>query len=59
MNKESRKFYPQRASLGNACSYRLLSLVFLRLYRKLAKVGNDGCRGCPSSGRSVPQPMLL
>ena len=23
------------------------------------EVGSDGCRGCPSSGRSVPQPMLL
>ena len=28
-------------------------------YPLLAKVGSDGCRGCPSSGRSVPQPMLL
>ena len=25
---------------------------------QLAKVGSDGCRGCLSSGRSVPQPML-
>jgi hypothetical protein len=24
-------------------------------YPLLAEVGSDGCRGCPSSGRSVPQ----
>jgi hypothetical protein len=36
-----------------------LPFDFYSLYPLLAKVGSDGCRGCPSSGRSVPQPMLL
>jgi hypothetical protein len=45
MNKDSHKFYPHRASLGNACSYRLLPLVFIKLYRRLAKVGKKSSRG--------------
>ena len=52
MNKDSRKFYPHRASLGNACSYRLLPLVFIKLYRILAKVGNDVVEGVGSPDRA-------
>src|SRR5262245_3644426 len=39
--KISSSLYPLCASRGRGYSYRLLPLVFIRLYRKLAKVGKE------------------